>query len=70
MLRMDEVSKECNMCRFYKHQACVCQRHAPMIRLLLTTDRYAENYGIWPRVGYNESCGDFEVNPPKPQENK
>jgi len=56
--------KECKNCKWHVGSpGCKgdCHRHAPFMRLLVTTDRYLEYYGIWPETRDENSCGDFEV---------
>lgn len=58
---------KCKDCRWWlKGTGCAggdgyCQRHAPLTRLLVTTDKYFTHYGMWPQVHGDRFCGDFEV---------
>lgn len=48
----------------YSHSHGDCKRHAPMVRLVITSwDRTAydtENRPQWPHTGPLNGCGDFE----------
>ena len=53
---------QCRDCVFYREKPGAegfCHRHAPYMRLLVTTDKYIESYGTWPVVQVNDSCGDY-----------
>ena len=56
--------KTCEVCKWWLKTMGGnghCQRHAPISRLLVTTDKHLVYYGLWPTTHESNSCGDFEA---------
>ena len=55
--------KKCWDCMFFvgpEYGSGKCRRHAPISKLVIVIDPYVPGHAMWPRVDYDDSCGDFE----------
>lgn len=58
------ATKICEHCKLWvKYQGLdgCCHRHSPTTRLIITTDKYLNHYGIWPKTTTEQFCGDWEA---------
>jgi len=55
----------CQNCIYWNNEMSdrECRRHAPVARMVITTNIHERNTGAFPQTDYNCWCGDWKINP-------